>query len=64
MTDQCELHKQNTQVYATEWPPGTLGRATEESGANAEDKGHSPEQGDSFPMAFLDKEEINHIHLL
>lgn len=33
-------------------------------GANAEDKGHSPEQGDSFPMAFLDKEEINHIHLL
>lgn len=26
MTDQFELHKQNTQVYGTKWPPEYRGR--------------------------------------
>lgn len=31
MTDQFELHKQNTQVYGTKWPPEYRGRAKETS---------------------------------
>lgn len=36
MTDQCELHTQKAQVYATERSPGYPGRAPEESGVSVQ----------------------------
>lgn len=42
MTDQFELHKQNTQVCGTEWPPEYYGRAKETS--TSEESGVSIKQ--------------------
>lgn len=57
MTDQFELHKQNTQVYGTKWPPEYRGRGKKKTkqyirgveGVNSTDAGHSPVEWLSHP---------------